>query len=89
MNGPAGEKYNLIGIFKKIDRPHILSFTWQWEEGGKNNMMGNETLITVEFKQEGDKTVMNFRHEGFVNQEAKESHNKGWSSSFNKLAAAL
>ena len=85
MNAPNGDKHKLRGVFNKVERPRMLVFTWQWEEGAQNNMMGNETLITVEFKPVGDTTEMHFKHEGFVNEAAKESHNKGWSSSFNKL----
>jgi len=36
-------------------------------------------------KPVGKKTEILFKHEGFVNDAAKESHNKGWSSSFDKL----
>ena len=86
MNAPDGKKHKLVGEFKVFERPRKLAFTWQWAEGGKNNMGGAETLVTVELKPVGKKTEMSFRHEGFANEEAKESHNKGWSSSFNKLA---
>ena len=85
MNAPDGAKHKLVGKFKTFDRPHKLAFTWQWVEGGKNNMGGAETLVTVEFKSVGKQTEMIFKHEGFANEEAKKSHDMGWTSSFNKL----
>ena len=84
MNAPDGAKHKLRGTFKTIERPRKLSFTWQWE-GDENPMGGAETLVTVEFKAVGTKTEMQFKHEGFVNEQAKESHTMGWTSSFNKL----
>lgn len=89
MNAPDGEKYGLRGVFKTIDRPRKLAFTWQWETGGQNDTMGKETLVTVEFKPRGEKTEMLFVHSGFANEENKNNHNKGWVGSFNKLAEFL
>ena len=68
MNSPDGDKHNLKGVFKKVDRPRILSFTWQWQEDGEGGMGGAETLVTVEFKKVGKQTEMHFRHEGFATE---------------------
>lgn len=91
MNAPDGTKHKLRGVFKEIDKPNKLVLTWQWENGEANDGMdmGVETLVTVEFKALGDKTEMHFVHSGFTSEEIKESHNKGWSSSFNKLEKLL
>ena len=94
MNAPDGGKHKLQGEFKVFDRPQSgrsgkLSFTWQWVEGGMEDTMGALTLVTVEFKPVGDKTEMVFLHEGFASEAIRDSHNKGWSSSFNKLEKVL
>jgi uncharacterized protein YndB with AHSA1/START domain len=89
MNAPDGGKHKLSGVFKTIEKPNKLVLTWQWEEGGKNNMRGKETLVTVELKALGDKTEMTFTHSGFANVDAKRSHNMGWIGSFNKLEKML
>jgi uncharacterized protein YndB with AHSA1/START domain len=89
MNAPDGSQHKLRGVFKKVEKPHKLVLTWQWEEGGKNNMTGEETLVTVEFKPVGDSTEMTFTHSGFINEKAKQSHNMGWTGSFNKLEKLL
>ena len=81
MNAPDGAKHKLKGVFKTIEKPTKLVFTWQWE----NEEMGRETIVTVELAAIGDKTEMIFTHSGFVNEQGKEMHNQGWTGSFNKL----
>lgn len=87
MKSPDGKDHNLRGQFKSIEKPTRLVFTWQWEEGGKNDTLGHETLVTVELKPKGAKTEMTFTHSGFTNEKAKKGHEDGWTSSFKKLEA--
>jgi uncharacterized protein YndB with AHSA1/START domain len=89
MNAPDGAKHKLRGTFREVDKPNKLVFTWQWEEGGRNNMTGEETLVTVEFNPVGTQTEMTFTHSGFVNEMARDNHNMGWTGSFNKLELLL
>ena len=86
MRVPNGDTHPLRGVFKTVQPPTKLVFTWQWQHGEK---WGAETLVAVEFKAVGDKTEMTMTHEGFADEKEKEMHNQGWSSSFNKLEKLL
>ena len=83
MHAPDGAVHTVVGTFKTIEPHTKLVLTWQWE--GAPGAMGAETLVTVEFKDVGGKTEMTMTHSGFPDDETKQSHNMGWSSSFNKL----
>ena len=81
--GPTG-KVTVRGIYKQIVEPTKLVFTWQWE--GQDE----KTKITIELKELSDtKTEMNFRHEGFTDNESRNSHRSGWNSTFEKLETFL
>ena len=79
MKGGA-QDFDHTGLYQIIEPPSKLAFTWI--SAGTNHQ---STLVTVELKAIGDKTEMTFTHSGFPNEEGKNSHNMGWSGSFNKL----
>ncbi len=73
-------EFNCVGgIYKEIDPPGKLAFTWAWEtpEG-----RGEETLITLEFLAHPEGCEMRFTQEGFAERENRDRHNEGWTSSF-------
>jgi uncharacterized protein YndB with AHSA1/START domain len=83
-NGPV-----VSGIYREIVRPERLVFTWAWETAHARGMPGDETIVTLTFRERGGKTEMTLRHEGFAAKESRDSHNQGWNGSFDKLAELL
>ncbi len=79
-----GESYEHHGVYKEIDRPSKLSFTWSGGCGGPG-----VTLVSVSFKAKGAGTEMTLAHEGFLDVENAERHEGGWSASFTRLARYL
>jgi len=74
------------GVFREVLPPERLVFTFAWEESGER---GLETLVTIEFSEEGGKTRMQFRQEPFQTAAERDGHEGGWSSSFERLAEEL
>jgi len=71
------------GVYREIDPPARLVFTWLWEEGvGPKE---GETLVTVELAALGDATRLELIHEGFASADAREGHTQGWSSALDRL----
>ena len=70
------------GVYKRIERPSRLEYTWDWE--GDDQSIG-ETLVTVLFKDLGGKTEVVITHERFPNAESKDGHEQGWTSCINRL----
>lgn len=81
MKSPEGE-YNARGVYREIDSPSRLSYTWRWDE--KEHDYG-DTLVTVEFNGLGGSTEIVLTHEGFPNGEARDGHDQGWTSCLGRL----
>ena len=82
MTSPEGQEYNAVGTYREIDRPKRLVYTWSWEE--KEHDVG-ETLVTVEFNDMGGSTEVVITHELFPGAEARDDHEKGWTSCLHRL----
>ena len=74
------------GVFREVDEPERLVFTFVWEDEGER---GVENLVTIEFEDRGDKTFMTFRHSPFLSAGERDGHNEGWSSTFDRLDVYL
>jgi uncharacterized protein YndB with AHSA1/START domain len=82
MDNAEGKGHNAKGVYKEIDSPSKLSFTWQWQESDHD---AGETLVTIELSDTDGSTEVVFIHELFPNSEATEGHTKGWISALNRL----
>ena len=74
------------GVFREVVPPERIVFTFAWEEEGER---GFETLVTVSFAEEGEKTRMTFRQAPFSSVAQRDGHRGGWTSSFDRLAEYL
>jgi uncharacterized protein YndB with AHSA1/START domain len=70
------------GVFREVTPPERLVFTFSWDEEGER---GLETLITITFADQGDKTLMTFRQIPFQSAEERDGHRYGWGSAFERL----
>jgi glutathione S-transferase len=74
---------HLGGVFKEIERPSRLAYTWAWEG------MASQTLVTIEFREvEGDTEIL-LTQEPFKNAEEVALHDQGWNGGFDKLDEIL
>ena len=84
------EKYGDLwssGTYREVVAPERLVFTWGWEE--PPGTPGLQTLITITFADQDGKTEMKFLQQGLADIEARDSHEGGWTSSFDKLSGYL
>jgi uncharacterized protein YndB with AHSA1/START domain len=75
-----GREIPIEGVFKTVDRPRTLAFTW----GG--TLSEGSTLVRLAFKPVEGGTELTLIHEGLPTPEDREGHSKGWNSALNKLA---
>ncbi|NIR45810.1 MAG: SRPBCC domain-containing protein [Gemmatimonadetes bacterium] len=83
MKTPEGDTHTAHGVYKAIERPERLVYTWAWEEQEESGI--GETLVTVEFNDLGGSTEVVLKHEGFPSTEARADHEKGWASCLDRL----
>lgn len=84
MKTAEGKTHTAIGEYREIEPPHRLVYSWDWEE----ESIG-ETLVTVEFRDQGGSTEVVLTHERFPNAEAKSGHEDGWTSCLDRLERLL
>lgn len=81
----ASERYGqswMGGRYREIEPERRIVYTFAWEDG--RDQPGLETLVTVTFTAEGDRTVQTFHQAPFVNVEARDSHIGGWNECFDR-----
>jgi uncharacterized protein YndB with AHSA1/START domain len=81
-----GAENEVAGVYRTIDPPNKLVFTWTWEK--PEPMAGRETLVTFEFLPVEEGTEVAITHERFPNDEIRKSHDKGWSGALENLNEA-
>ena len=82
IEAEEGTLHTVFGVYREIDAPNRLVYTWDWEE--PESAVG-ETLVTVEFLADGASTEVVVAHEGFPAAEAAEGHRLGWTWSLERL----
>ena len=86
MRDPAGGEHTVSGVYKEIEAPSRLVFTWAWHEEGKR---GHETVVEIALKAHGVGTEMTVTQQRFENAHDREMHQQGWSSALDCLAESL
>lgn len=73
--GHEGREWAHYGRFITLDRPRRIEHTWV-SEGTR----GLESVVTLTFEPEGDKTRVTLRHTGVPDDDFGRQHRDGWAS---------
>ena len=84
MLAPNGEHHDVSGVYREVIANEKLVFTWAWVSTPER-----ESLVTVTFKPDGSGTLMTLLHEQFFDEQARDNHNKGWTSAVDKMEQYL
>lgn len=87
MQAEDGPPHTVTGVYREIDPPRRLVYSWSWVENEAH--AGAETQVTVEFEERRDATEVILTHEGFPTDEARDSHNQGWVGILERMAGAV
>jgi len=83
LRRPDGSVLAMSGIYRIVEPPRRLTFTWAWED--ENGARGHETEVTVTFEATPGGTRLMLLQQAFESKQARDRHNVGWSSSFERL----
>ena len=76
MTAPDGRTHAAIGVYREIQRPMRLVFTWDWENAAAGV---GDTLVTVDFTDACDKrTEVVVTHERYADRARMGRHEQGW-----------
>jgi uncharacterized protein YndB with AHSA1/START domain len=86
MTSPDGKSHVAVGVYREVQRPTRLAFTWDWEN--PESRVG-DTLVTVEFKKVStDTTEVVLTHERFPDAARASGHERGWTQLLSLLDRA-
>lgn len=72
------------GVYREIEAPRRLVFTFKWDKGPSAEV---ETLVTLTFRERRGSTDMTFHQTPFVDVARRDAHVGGWTSAFDKAVA--
>jgi uncharacterized protein YndB with AHSA1/START domain len=87
MRSPEGTEHRLRGVYREIVPPERLVFTHCWVD--EHGTAGPETLVTVTLTEGDGRTEMMFHQGLFASVGARDGHQQGWTSCFERLAELL
>ena len=86
IHSAEGNDHCVGGTYREVSAPERLVFTWIWDQG---DMEGVETLVTVEFRPVEGGTELTLTHDLLPSENARDLHEKDWTSSLGCLESAL
>ena len=82
MQPPDGNAFYLTGVFREIDPPTRLAYTFVWEPADPDDV---DTLVELSFRDLGESTEVALTQGPFKTEARRELHRNGWMDSFDKL----
>ena len=79
-----GGRHQVGGVYREVVPGRKLVYTWAWHSTPER-----ESLVTIEFKPDGDGTLLTLTHEQFFDEPARDRHNAGWNSTLDKFEKYL
>jgi uncharacterized protein YndB with AHSA1/START domain len=83
LRRPDGSVLAMSGIYRVVEPPRRLAFTWGWED--ENGARGHETEVMVSFEATPGGTHLVLLQQRFESKQARDNHHVGWSSGFDRL----
>jgi uncharacterized protein YndB with AHSA1/START domain len=83
LRKPDGSHAPASGVYRIVEPPRCLSFTWAWED--ESGRRGHETEVTVTFEKTPAGTRLLLVQQRFETEEICDRHTIGWSSAFDRL----
>lgn len=77
-----GERHEVSGIYTEVVPERRLVFTWAWVSSPERR-----SRVTVEFRALPDGSEVTVIHDRFPDDDTATRHRRGWTESFERLAA--
>jgi uncharacterized protein YndB with AHSA1/START domain len=82
----SGAEHTVGGEYREVERPSRLVYTWAWEGESPEPA---ETLVTVEFHGEGERTRVVVFHRGLSSEQSRQAHEHGWNACLDNLESRV
>ena len=79
-----GEEHDVSGVYQEVVEQRRLSFSWAWKSTPER-----VSRVTIELRPVDDGCELDFVHDRFFDQAARDNHEQGWTGTFTRLDAYL
>ena len=87
LRRPDGGAVATSGVYRVVEPPRRLAFSWAWED--QTGARGHETEVMVSFEPVPGGTRLVLVQQRFESRLTRDNHNRGWSASFDRIAAIV
>ena len=87
LRRPDGGAMATSGVYRIVEPPRRLVFTWAWEDQG--GARGHETEVAVDFEPAPGGTRLVLVQQRFESKPARDNHTRGWSASIERMEKIL
>jgi uncharacterized protein YndB with AHSA1/START domain len=84
FDGLDGEKHEVGGAYEVVELNHRLVFSWAW-----HTTPDRVSRVSIVLRPVEGGTELDFRHDRFFDQVARDNHSRGWNAAFEKLDALM
>jgi NAD(P)-dependent dehydrogenase (short-subunit alcohol dehydrogenase family)/uncharacterized protein YndB with AHSA1/START domain len=89
-NSDARDTFQFRGIYRNVESPRELAFTWDWQALPIQGVEGpGHTLVTIRLESLGEGTQLLLAQQGFPTEAARAAHDRGWQRCFDGIGALL
>jgi uncharacterized protein YndB with AHSA1/START domain len=87
LRRPDGSSGATSGVFRVLEPPHRLAYTWAWDD--PSGRRGHESEVTVTFEPAPGGTRLVLMHQRFDTRQARDNHGRGWTNSLDHLSKLM
>lgn len=87
MRAPDGKRFTVSGIYRTIEPPRRVVFSWAWEDD--KGVRGHETEVTVNLEPAPGGTRLVLVQKEFDTKDSRDRHGEGWGSALNRFTQLL
>jgi uncharacterized protein YndB with AHSA1/START domain len=80
-----GSEHESSGAYIEVVKPARLVMSWRWSHGGEADEAGEESRIEIDLRPIDTGTEVTFTHSRLQTDVSRDSHERGWSGSLDKL----
>jgi len=83
LRRPDGSAVATSGVYRIVEPPRRLAFTWAWEDA--SGARGHESEVSVSFEPAPGGTRLVLVQQRFETRQARDNHDRGWAASFERI----
>ena len=84
-----GETHTVVGEYREVQPPERLVYTWSWESNTDEMAGSMDSVVTVDFREDGGATEVSLTHSGFSDERIRDMHAHGWEACISNLERYL